>query len=282
MGSKLVGAAVAGADSEVKQDGNLQGLSRQVLATRLERLHLLTRFQNAVLEIAVVVKKPGVTMIELREVTFKQAIGALNRHLLGRELLTGLQIYDDLLSARCKAGPGGNVSEIMGKFVGQQMVKGKAGMGGFTLEGSAFVNAFLGAKPDSVNVENEVINQLTSFQNEGSVQGEKVALQDRYLDDILVDRMIEEVAPIFEAFGLGSSSDAFTWTRVMAEVKAQTKAVNGLAKCDQDDLLRSPSFGLWDAGVRGEGFEGSQQYPDQAISREGPTGAGRARSALAK
>jgi hypothetical protein len=30
----------------------------------------------------------------------------------------------------------------------------------------------------------------------------------------------------------------------MAEVKAQIKAVNGLAKCDQDDLLRSPSFGM--------------------------------------
>ena len=45
-------------------------------------------------------------------------------------------------------------------------------------------------------------------------------------------------------FGLGSSSDAFTWASVMAEVKAQIKAVNGLAKCDQDDLLRSPSFGM--------------------------------------
>ena len=243
---RLVGAAVVGADSEDKQDGELelQGLSRPVLAARLERLHLLTRFQKAVLEIAAVVKKPGVTVMELREVTFKQAIGALNRHLLGKELLTGLQVYDDLLSARCKAGPGGNVGAIMGKFMGQQMVKGKAGMGGFTLEGSAFVDAFLSGKLDSVNVESEVLNRLTSFESGGVMQGEKVVFEDRYLDYILVDRMIEEVAPIFEAFGLGSSSDAFTWASVMAEVKAQIKAVNGLAKCDQDDLLRSPSFGM--------------------------------------
>ena len=54
--------------------------------------------------------------------------------------------------------------------------------------------------------------------------------------------MIEEVASVFEAFGLDAFTWAFTWASVMAEVKAQIKAVNGLAKCDQDDLLRSPSF----------------------------------------
>ena len=55
-----------------------------MLAARLEKLHLLTRFQKAVLEIAEVVKQPGVTVMELREVTFKQGIGALNRHFAGQ------------------------------------------------------------------------------------------------------------------------------------------------------------------------------------------------------
>ena len=109
--------------------------------------------------------------------------------MLGKELLTGLKVYDDLLSARCKACSGGNVNEVMGKSTAQQMVKRESGMGGFTLDGSVFVSAFLGAKLDSVNIENEVLNQLTAFESGGSVQGAQVASEDRYMDYILVDRM---------------------------------------------------------------------------------------------
>ena len=104
---QLVAAAVAGADNEDKQDAGSQEHLRPVLAARLEQLHPLTRFQKAVLKIAEVVKQPGVTATELREVTFKQGIGALNRHLLGKELLTGLKVYDDLHTTSCtiKKGP---------------------------------------------------------------------------------------------------------------------------------------------------------------------------------
>jgi hypothetical protein len=53
-----------------------------------------------------------------------------------------------------------------------------------------------------------------------------------------VDRMIDEVSPIFEAFGLGGTNDSFSWASIMAEVKAQLRSVEGLAQCDKDDLLR--------------------------------------------
>ena len=56
--------------------------------------------------------------------------------------------------------------------------------------------------------------------------------------------MIKEVSPIFEAFGLGGSSNVFSWASIMEEVKAQLIGVSGLAQHDQDDLLRSEAFGL--------------------------------------
>ena len=165
---------------------------------------------------------------------------------MGKELLTGLQLYDDLLRVRCKAGTGGNVQEVMGKFMGQQMVRGKAGMGGFTLEGSAMVDGILLAKLDTVNVEMEVLNELTKFESGGTVLGAVVVESQRYLNYMAVDRMIDEVSPILEAFGLGGINDPFSWASIMAEVKAQLRSVDpeGLALCDQDDLLRSESYGL--------------------------------------
>ena len=117
----------------------------------------MTRHQRAVFEIAGV-NKGGGSQLQIREVVFKQAIGALNMHLLGKELLIGLQTYGDLLVVRCKAGADGNMDAVMGKFMGQQLVKDMSDAAGFTLEGSKFVSAFLSAKLDAVNVEKEKKN----------------------------------------------------------------------------------------------------------------------------
>ena len=202
--------------------------TRAVLSARLEKLHLMTRHQRAMFEIAGVIKGGG-SQLQIREVVFKQAIGALNRHLLGKELLTGLQIYDDLLVVRCKAGADGNMDAVMGKFMGQQLVKDMSDAAGFTLEGSKFVSAFLSAKLDEVNVEQEVLNKITLFRSGGAVGIPSVAHSERYLDYLLVDRMIKDVSSIFEAFGLGSSNDVFSWASIMEEVKAQLIGVSGLA-----------------------------------------------------
>ena len=133
---------------------------------------------------------------------------------------------------------------VMDKFMGQQVVKDMSDAAGFILERSKFVSTVLSAKLDEVNVEKEVLNHITLFRSGGTVGISKIGDSERYLDYLLVDRMIKEVSPIFEAFGLGGSSNVFSWASIMEEVKAQLIGVSGLAQHDQDDLLRSEAFGL--------------------------------------
>ncbi len=73
---------------------------------------------------------------------------------------------------------------------------------------------------------------------------EKTAPKDRFLDYVQVDRMIDEVSPIFEALGLGSKYSADSFAAVLNECKVSLLAVRGLDESDIEDLLRGDRMGV--------------------------------------
>lgn len=240
-GMELGGEAVQKAGDAVPQ------MSNRLKAARLEKLHLLTRHQRAVFEIVAVVKDPNATKMQKREIIFSQAIGAFNRHMLGAEVMTGLQLYEDIMDLRCTPGADGDVDRIMGHFMGQQLVKDTQGqvppeLKHFTLEGTGVVDKFLKAKLDTLNMENEILSRITCAKS--NMKDSHVFDRDRYLDYVKVDRLLHEVSPLFKAFGLGGVTDPQSFAAIMVETKASLLQVQGLAKCDQEDLLHGDRFGV--------------------------------------
>jgi len=222
-------------------------LSTGLKIQRLEKLHLTARHQTAVREITEALDKPGSTKLSVREAVFKQGIPLLNRHMLGRETAVGCEIYERLLGYRCKPGTSGDTDEVMGYFFGQQLMRDENGTvpkeyRGFSLAGSGVVDKILNGKLDEINYENDILGEITLCKS--NMLEEKTASIDRFLDYVQVDRMIEEVSPIFEALGLGSKCSVDSFAAVLNECKVSLLAVRGLDESDIEDLLRGDRMGV--------------------------------------
>jgi hypothetical protein len=93
-------------------------------------------------------------------------------------------------------------------------------------------------------MENRLLSVFNKFKS--TVADEVVADSDRFLDHMLLDRLREEVGPMYEYFGLGGLSDADSFASIMSEAKRQLKKIYGLSEDDRHDLLRGADIGLQD------------------------------------
>jgi hypothetical protein len=232
-------AMVAGAVGE-QDDAANQGLRQVSRNLRMEQLHLTIRHQRAVSEIEAVLRTPGSTRQQVWAVVFKQAIPSLNRHLCGIETLSGLEVYDDLLLYQCtKQGSDSEKERALGHFMGQVLLRRDDGSveqeyhGKFLKE--SVVKKFLAGNIKALNMEGELLDWIAEVRGGGTLG--MVSESKRYLEYVNVDRMIDQISPLFEAFGLGGRVSADSWASLLAEVKMILVDLVGLAEVDQKDLI---------------------------------------------
>ena len=96
----------------------------------------------------------------------------------------------------------------MGYFLGQQLMRGEDGIipaeyRGFSLAGSGVVDKILNGKLEEINFENDILAKITLCKS--NMVEARTEQRDRFLDYVQVDRMIDEISPLFEALGLGSN-----------------------------------------------------------------------------
>ena len=99
---------------------------------------------------------------------------------------------------------------------------------------SAVITHFLEGTLESMDVENDLLRRVQCAVNGPcSDPPPIVASEDRFLNPDLVDRMIDEVSPLFEIFGLGGLSDPDTFGSLAQECKTTLRAIDGLGGDDR-------------------------------------------------
>jgi len=236
----LLVASGTGAASGALQGDQVTHMSGRARAERLERLHLTVRHQQAVAEIEEVLRTPGCSKLDVMEVVFKQAIPSLNRHLLGVETLTGLPVYDQLLVFQCtKQGSESEKEKAVGLFMGQILLRRDDGTVEPEYQGKVLsesvVQKFLKAQLSSIPMEKSILDWVAAVR--GCATLGAVSDDKRYLDYVNVDRMLDQISPLFEAFGLGGRTSVDSWASLLTEVKAVLLSVDGLAEIDRHDVI---------------------------------------------
>jgi hypothetical protein len=247
-------SSTAGASGEGDGGGGLRNSS-----AKLDALHLSTRFGLAVAEIRRVLSSPDVTSQAVLEVTLKQAIPWLSQHILGKRDLDGHAIYRELSPHRCIWGPQGDAKARLGLLLGQKVLKAHlaltvhdtavkaktaAFLADFDLQDHV-VNLILNGRLEDIEFENDVLSRVTAAVNgRNGFRMPAVAKQKRYLIFSLVDRLCDEVGPLFECLGLGGVTDGESFSSIMQEVKYVLRSIEGTTKQDEHDLLYGEEFGL--------------------------------------
>lgn len=235
----------SGADGESKPESYFLSSSQRV--AKFEKLHLSVRHQTAVREIQAVLDG-NPTRMDVLTVVFKQAIPSLNRHMLGKEVAVGLPVYDQLMPYRCHAGPSGDVDSVIGEFMGRQLLRDDQGVvpeeysSACSLQGTGVVGKFLNGHLDDISFENELLSHITKVK--ANVSDPMIPESERFLKYVLVDRMISEVSPLFEAFGLGGPTHPASFAAILNECKQSLVQIMGLSDTDQHDLLRGERHGI--------------------------------------
>ena len=91
-------------------------------------------------------------------------------------------------------------------------------------------------------MENQLLSPLTLHKS--TMPDKHVGVAGCFLEHQLLDRMVEEIGPIFEYFGLGGLSGADSFASILSEAKRLLRDLNGLSSDDTEDLLRGEEYGI--------------------------------------
>jgi hypothetical protein len=236
---------------------------------KLEVLILSKLFSEFKADIRTVLAQPGVKSSYVRIRCFRWCIPWVSQYIIGKRQCNADKTFVELSPHRCTWGSDGNWELEIGKEVGQCMARGDASGGtsshpSFSLaprkqnatgnqsapgrqggrKEDSIAACFVNGRTAQLNMENRLLSVFNKFKS--TVADEVVADNDRFLDHMLLDRLREEVGPIYEYFGLGGLSDADSFASIMSEAKRQLKKIYGLSEDDRHDLLRGADIGLQD------------------------------------
>jgi hypothetical protein len=233
------------------------------ISSRLEQLHLSPRFETAVVAIreAMVPDEDGHVLDSqgVLRVVLEQAIPFLTQHMVGKRNLEGHAIYRDLGPHRCIWGTKGDALDRVGLMLGQILLSAHTAHDALAGLGSQLnteyledyrvprqvVAHFFGGTLEQINFESDLLIPVhAAVSGMTGIQVEDVTDEDRFMSIDFVDRMIDEVSPLFEAFGLGGLSDTNSFASVAQDAKLTLRALQGLHERDSHDLMRGQQFGL--------------------------------------
>jgi hypothetical protein len=240
--------------------GGVGEVKAAFVPSRLEQLHLSPRFEEAVLNIrAVLTAVPAPDSQRVLEAVLCQAVPFLSQHILGKRNLEGHPIYRELGQFRCLWGTKGDVNKRLGLLMGQALLKAHAeqaaptlatGISSLRFSGDFSVSVgvvthFLEGTLDGLNLENELLLKVQAELNGPCADPTPlVPDRDRFMLTDYVDRMIDEVSPVFELFGLGGMTDEGSFASVAQECKTTLRAIDGLGGDDRHELKYGGQFGL--------------------------------------
>ena len=215
---------------------------------QMDKMVLSKRFAEFKIAIRLILAEPGVTSARVRSNCFQWCIPFVNQFMIGKRQCRADVIFCELSEHRCTSGSDGTCELEIGKAIGQCMVSATPGeFAGFTLARTkpkevSILNYFLQGKTSSLNMENQLLSSLTLHKS--TMPDKHVGEADRFLEYQLLDRMVEEIGPIFEYFGLGGLSGADSFASILSEAKRLLRDLNGLSSDDTEDLLRGEEYGI--------------------------------------
>ena len=248
---------------------NVSAPATHISNDKLDVLILSKLFSEFKADIRTVLAQPGVKPSYVRIRCFQWCIPWVSQYIIGKRQCNADKIFIELSPHRCTWGSDGNWELEIGKEIGQCMARGDVSDGvslhpSFSLaprkintignqsapgkhggkKEDSIAAYFVNGRTAQLNMENKLLSVFNRFKS--TVADEVVADSDRFLDHMLLDRLREEVGPIFEYFGLGGLSGADSFASIMSEAKRQLKKIYGLSEDDRHDLLRGADIGLQD------------------------------------